>query len=78
MRNLIELFDNLVFEDKPLEAHGNTSNRIEPVDPLQHSNVADKEGVQGVLSQSNRTRDGDPDSKRQYVNVLAILNFLLH
>lgn len=52
-------------EDKPLEAHGNTSNRIEPVDPLQHSNVADKEGVQGVLSQSNRTRDGDPDSKRQ-------------
>ncbi|XP_050380661.1 WRKY transcription factor 1 [Argentina anserina] len=52
-------------EDKPLEAHGNTSNSTEPVEPLQHSNAAENEAVQGVLSLSNRTRDGDPDPKRQ-------------
>ncbi|PRQ52554.1 putative transcription factor WRKY family [Rosa chinensis] len=52
-------------EDKPLEAHGDTPKQTEPVDPLQHSNVAENEAVQGVLSLSNRTRDGDPDPKRQ-------------
>ncbi|PQP92828.1 WRKY transcription factor 1 [Prunus yedoensis var. nudiflora] len=52
-------------EGKPSDVHGHTSNQIEPVDPSQLSTVADNEGVQRVLSQSNRTRDGDPDSKRQ-------------
>ncbi|KAL6135140.1 hypothetical protein ACLB2K_067368 [Fragaria x ananassa] len=52
-------------EDKPLEAHGNSPNKTEPVDLLQLSNIAENEAVQGVLSLSNRTRDGDPDPKRQ-------------
>ena len=60
-----------------MEAHGNSPNRTEPVDPLQLSNPAENEAVQGVLSLSNRTRDGDPDPKRQYVNALTILFIFL-
>ncbi|KAM2587834.1 hypothetical protein EV1_045347 [Malus domestica] len=52
-------------EDKSSNAHGHESNQIEPVDPPQLSSVAVTEAVQGVLSQSNRPRDGDPDPKRQ-------------
>ncbi|KAB2613485.1 WRKY transcription factor 1-like [Pyrus ussuriensis x Pyrus communis] len=52
-------------EDKSSNAHGHTSNQIQLVDPPQLSSVAVTEAVQGVLAQSNRTRDGDPDPKRQ-------------
>ncbi len=76
---MLDLFYDLIFEDKLVIEHGQTPHQMNPEDapPAPFSTVAVSDDVKGALPQTNRSEvDDDPDSKRQYVRALSTLNFL--
>jgi hypothetical protein len=67
---LLDLFYELIFEDKSFVELGQKPHQMEPVDPPQPLTVAASDDVKSMLSETNRTRhevdhDDDRDPKRQ-------------
>jgi hypothetical protein len=67
---LLDLFYELIFEDKSFVELGQTPHQMEPADPHQPLTVAASDDVKSLLSETNRMRhevdhDDDRDSKRQ-------------
>lgn len=68
---MLDLFYELIFEDKSFVELGQTPHQMEPVDPPQPLTVAASDDVKSMLSETNRMRrdqvdhDDDRDSKRQ-------------
>jgi hypothetical protein len=67
---LLDLFYELIFEDKSFVELGQKPHQMEPVDPSQPSTVAVIDDVKSMLSETNRMRhevdhDDNRDSKRQ-------------
>lgn len=77
---LLDLFPDLLFEEKSSDAHGDTPHQTGPVGNLQVPAVASKDDVKDVLLGSNRVGDepdtsDDPGLKRRLV-LITYLNFL--